>query len=64
MSKDQLHELVEALPEDQVMTAGNLLESLLEQNAHKQDYDLEILNRNSDYLNQEATDVLEYQVSL
>ena len=26
--------------------------------------DLQILNRRADYLNQEATDVLEYQVSL
>lgn len=64
MSKDQLHELVDSLPDHQVTTAGNLLESLLEQKNHKQDHDLEILNRNSDYFNQEATDVLEYQVSL
>jgi len=64
MSKDQLHELVEALPEHQVTSAGNLLESLLEQNTQKQDHDLEILNRNSDYFNQEATDVLDYQVGL
>lgn len=64
MSKDQLHELVDALPVHQVTTAGNLLESLIEQNAHKQDHDLKILNQNFDYLNQEATDVLEYQVSL
>ena len=65
MSKEQLHELVDALPEHKVKTAGNLLGTLLRHNAQKQKQDdLEILNRNSDYLNQEATDVLEYQVSL
>lgn len=64
MSKDQLHELIDALSDEQVAIAGNLLESLLEKNAHKQKHDLEILNRNADHLNQEATDVLEYQVSL
>ena len=31
---------------------------------HERDHDLEILNRNSEYLNEEAADVLEYQVNL
>ncbi|NIR51779.1 hypothetical protein GWO43_24685 [candidate division KSB1 bacterium] len=64
MFKNKLHELVDALPEHQVNTAQSFLEFLLKKEAHNQNNDLEILNRNSDYLNKEASDVLTYQVSL
>ncbi len=64
MVKNKLHELVDALPENHVDTAGSFLEFLVEKKAQKQNNDLEILNNNSDYLNEEAADVLTYQVSL
>lgn len=64
MFKDKLHELVDALPEHQVNTAKSFLEFLSKKEAHNQNDDLEILNRNSDYLNEEAADVLTYQISL
>jgi hypothetical protein len=62
--RDTLHELVDALPETQVGTAKTFLEFLIEKQRNGDNNDLEILNENAERLNEEAEDVLSYQVGL